>query len=546
MCARGVRVWLRAPSSVPRVRAAQAAGAPRPCYNSLMKSLAFALLGAALVAAPLFGGLSVLPLGDSITEGSGYAEEAPSYRKPLAAALTEAGYEPTFLGARDYKSAGIANKACRFHTGLSGQRIWSAGGLAGYLPGIEGWLEQAGEPDVITMMIGTNDLMSDASPDGARTFGHWCELVRRILRTRPEAWLVVSPVTPRLWEQGSEARQRAYADFNRAVRGLFDLTEGTLTVGGRPVRCVLGVPNAEGRRRFGEGARLRLADMEAAIGTPQPDLFYANGNDRTHPSQAGYDRMAAVWKAAIDALPRTPRQSAAAPERAPLGAAARVPEAKGFTRLCSVNLSPNAALPEGWAFSDLLGADSVCVARPTRVAYYLELARPGRSVRHVWVEMDAFPGLDAKGLPTATLRREVTGLRVRSNMPGVTPCDGGEGLLRFTRHFIDPKPTEGDDLMAFDWDDTLREVGNYGAFQLFRLTPGEGFPAELLFAYNRWASGNGGADEVQMGPLGQHLGYRGGWRGKKGTASHNGIFSADWPTLSTAAYDIRRMEVWAR
>lgn len=507
-----------------------------------MKYAPLSFLLAALTAAPAFGGLSVLPLGDSITEGSGYAEDAPSYRKPLAAALTAAGHEPTFLGARDYKSVGIANKACRFHTGMSGQRILSAEGLAGYLPGVEGWLEHAGEPDVITLMIGANDLLSDAAPDGARTFGHWCELVRRIVRARPNAWLVVSPVTPRLWEEGSEARQRAYADFNRAVRGLFDLTESTLTVGGRPVRCVLGTLNGAGKARFGEAARVRLADMDAAIGTPIAALFF----DKTHPSQAGYDRMAAVWKAAIDALPRPSAPPAPQPEREPLGAAARVPEAKGFTRLCAVSLAHNAALPADWPFSDLLGGDFARVARPTRVAYYLELARPGRSVRHVWVEMDAFPGLDAKGLPTATLRRKVTGLRVRSNMPGVTPCDNAEGLLQFTRHTIDPKPTEGADLQAFDWDDTLRDVGDYGAFQLFRLTPGEAFPAELLFAYNRWATGDGGADEVQLGPLGQHLGYRGGWRGKKGTASHNGIFSADWPTLSTAAYDIRRMEVWAR
>lgn len=507
-------------------------------------------LAALSLASPLRGELKVLPLGDSITEGSGYAQDAPSYRKALAKLLTDAGVEPRFLGARDFKSAGIANAACRFHTGLSGQRILSTPKLAGFLPGIEGWLEQAGDPDVITMMIGTNDLLSDAEPSGKRTFGHWCELVRRIVRERPGAWLIVSPLTPCLWTADKEPQRQAYADFNAAIRGLFDLSEQSLTVNGEPVRCVLGIPNAKGRELFGASARLRLADMEAAIGTPRKELYFNQGNDTVHPSQAGYDRMAAVWKAAIDALPRplgghTPPK----PDTPALGAAARVPEAKGFTRLCSGALPTNAALPGGWTFSDLMTLDMAVQApkRISRVAYYVERVRPDGSVRHVWVEMDAPTTLDAKGLPSRSCRLHVTGMRVRSNMPGVTDGDDAEGILQFTPHFISPEPTEGTDCGGFDWNDTMQDHGAYGAFQLFRLTPGGLFPAETLFAYNRWATADGGADELQFGPLGQHLGYNGGWRGGgSGKISYNGIFSADWPTLSTRAYTFCRMEVWVR
>lgn len=497
----------------------------------------------------------VLPLGDSITEGSGYGDQAPNYRCALANYLEAAQMKPRFLGARDLKTGTITQPNCRVHTGISGHRIRSVPGRAGFLPGIENWLDQAGYPDVITLMIGTNDILGTKNVDGKKVFEDWCLLVERILRERPDAWLIVSPIIPQFKEtlQKHETRQKQV--LNDAIRSLFDLREKTRpckdTVGGS-VRCVLGTLNNAGRKRFGARARLRMADMEAAIGTPVAALYYNNGNDITHPSQAGYNRMATAWFAAIQALPaQTVRGAQAAPKVAkkePQGARERIPEARAYKRLCSGTIAENATLPAGQTFSDFFTADNTWTrGKPfRRVAYYLELARPSAPVRHIWVSFDALPELDEKGLPHSNLQARVKNLCVRTNMPGIQEGEKTEGILQFTPHTIAPQPPSGKDYNGFDWNDTLHTTGAYGAFQLYRCTPQGLMPAETLFSYNRWAIAEGPADEIQIGSISQHVGYRGGWRGSNGQVSFNGILSADWPSLSTVAYRVRRFEVWAR
>ncbi|MEG1552842.1 MAG: GDSL-type esterase/lipase family protein [Kiritimatiellia bacterium] len=244
------------------------------------------------------GNVLILPLGDSITEGSGGGGNAPSYRKALAESLTREGWNPLFVGARKFKSDNIANPNCRWHTGLSGQRVQSQKNLGGYLQGSAQWLDQAGYPDIITLMIGTNDLLQE-NPDGLKTFQHWKALVKDITEVRPQSWLIVSPVTPVLYNaRGAEAALQ-YQRYNASIRSLFTVRKLTLFVDGESVRCVLGTLNAKGIEAFGANARVRFADMDAAMGVATPEHYYNNGADKVHPSQAGYNRMAAVWHAAI-------------------------------------------------------------------------------------------------------------------------------------------------------------------------------------------------------------------------------------------------------
>lgn len=245
----------------------------------------------------------VMPMGDSITEGSGNVENAPSYRKALSEQMLAAGMVPRFVGARIYKSSPIADENCRYHTGLSGHRVQTVGGRGGYLQGAPNWLEQAGYPDAVTLMIGTNDWINEnqgteAVTVGAATvFARWKALVKTMVAMRPNTWFIVSPITP---PRSDRTDMTTYVGaYNAHIKSLFTTAESTLTVNGEPVNCVLGTLNEEGKAVFGENAKVMMASMYDALPAENNAAYFF---DNLHPSQAGYDRMAAVWLEAIKTL----------------------------------------------------------------------------------------------------------------------------------------------------------------------------------------------------------------------------------------------------
>lgn len=233
----------------------------------------------------------VMPMGDSITEGLG---STASYRKALAERMMAAGMSPRFVGARILNSATIANEDCRNHLGMSSHRVQTKGNRGGYLQGAPNWLEQAGYPDAVTLMIGTNDFQE--APE--TVFGQWKALVGTMAGVRPDTWLVVAPIIPPKTGRRPEVLAFAQA-YNAYIEGLFDCVETTLTVNGEETRCVLGTLNAAGREAFGADAKIIMASMFAAIPVEGNAAYFL---DDIHPNQAGYDRMAAVWLEAIKTL----------------------------------------------------------------------------------------------------------------------------------------------------------------------------------------------------------------------------------------------------
>ena len=138
--------------------------------------------------------LTVLPMGDSITHGS---SNGANWRRPLfdgfaadAWSVRSAGFWENLYSDALAAANAPALPECRRHNGISGQRIHTAGNRAGYLQGIDNFLDAAGHPDVITLLIGTNDAGGD--PEAA--FAHWQALVRRLVALRPDAWILVSPI----------------------------------------------------------------------------------------------------------------------------------------------------------------------------------------------------------------------------------------------------------------------------------------------------------------------------------------------------------------
>ena len=581
----------------------------------------------------------VMPMGDSITEGLG---STASYRKALAERMMAAGMSPRFVGARILNSATIANEDCRNHLGMSSHRVQTKGNRGGYLQGAPNWLEQAGYPDAVTLMIGTNDWINEnqgteAVTAGAATvFERWKALVKTMVAMRPNTWFIVSPITP---PRSDRTNMTTYvATYNAHIKSLFTTAESTLTVNGESVNCVLGTLNEAGKAVFGENAKVMMASMYDALPAENNAAYFL---DDIHPNQAGYDRMAAVWLEAIktlrgdqgglkdaeaivdayqtagamdkvtvvfnrqqkgtdgvtvtvgDAAAEVSERTLSADGRRvtlklsePLTDGAEVTVGKAgqmrtFTFTAKATTAESRAgqeategyvkvktlevpLKGGWhteaeAKAAFTATDEAAsIGAFDRLGYYVTLARPDGALRYLWVSMDAPVALltmDALGLPTSSLRTKVSNLRVASNVPGIDNVtkDGVEGLLQFTPNDITTGAADAAHPVSlgsiYDWNTAYGTTAyGYGAMQIFRLYEegvghaDSGMPASTLFSYSRWAKETEGDDEITLGDLANHQGYSTGTQ----TASLTSIFTSAFPTLSTAAYSVRTIEIWVR
>ena len=203
--------------------------------------------------------------------------------------------------------------------------------------------------------------------------------------------------------------------------------------------------------------------------------------------------------------------------------------------------------------------EAASVSAFDRLGYYVTLARPDGALRYLWVSMDAPVALltmDALGLPTSSLRTQVSNLRVASNVPGIDNVteDGVEGLLQFTPNNIATDAADAAHPVSlgdiYDWNTAYGTTAyGYGAMQIFRLYEEDvgradsGMPASTLFSYSRWALETEGDDEITLGDLANHQGYS---TGTQNAASLTSIFTSAFPTLSTAAYSVRTIEIWVR
>jgi lysophospholipase L1-like esterase len=201
---------------------------------------------------PLAGGtLRILPLGDSITEG-----QNGGYRDVLYDRLTAAGYTVDYVGPRYDQYSGAPDKD---HAGTPGH---NTGNILGV---VDGHLATY-DPDVVLLMIGTNDLAwwaaeASAPADAAARVGQILDRIaasgaRVILATTP-------PIQDASVPPDGRSRAQLLRDYNAALRTL---------------AAARGVA---------------LVDIEATL--TLSDLY-----DGTHPSEAAHDaKIAPLWAAAI-------------------------------------------------------------------------------------------------------------------------------------------------------------------------------------------------------------------------------------------------------
>lgn len=290
----------------------------------------------------LAAAITILPLGDSITEGS---NDLANYRVPLCRKLEERGHKVETVGFRTLKNVdktpGGAGKSVPerwwSHTGISGQRVWSDGFRAGYLDSLDPLLDQAGEEDVIIFKIGTNDLLRNHPVD--KTFEGFKVLLDKLLSERPKARIIVCTI---LEIPGKVAQVN---DYNNRIKAH--------------------VATIKNNQVF-------LADLN-------PVVVRANGDflDALHPNGKGHDHTSDVLADAVEKSLKAPKIKPIVVKKAKLTAdAAR--QKGGWKLLKSVDLPA-----EGKSVLDLPQTNG------KRVAYVMRLKRPNRPERWEMAEVGA-------------------------------------------------------------------------------------------------------------------------------------------------------------
>jgi len=132
------------------------------------------------VCVPLAGAatpVKIMPLGDSLTSGYSVPTYLSGYRDRLYSQLIDAGYAPDFVGTQvDTQNLALPDPN---HEGHGGYRIDQIASEA------SGWLASVADPDVILLIIGTNDFTQDNNPAGAPD--RLANLITQISSLRPNA-----------------------------------------------------------------------------------------------------------------------------------------------------------------------------------------------------------------------------------------------------------------------------------------------------------------------------------------------------------------------
>jgi len=210
--------------------------------------------------------IRIMPLGDSITEGGyekrpGFPTTEGSYRTSLVPRLLSLNSKLSFVGSREAGPTALAQKR---HEGHSGWRVDEL--IAGrvyarsYERGIRSWLPTY-NPDIILLMIGTNDILQNYFIDQAPL--RFQKLIDEIQRLTPRATILIASAIP----TNNDHLNAEIEKYNSEIHS-FVLSQRS------------------------QGASIYWVDMynEAKMSWRKGDF-----SDGVHPSALGYLKMADVW-----------------------------------------------------------------------------------------------------------------------------------------------------------------------------------------------------------------------------------------------------------
>src|SRR5947209_16721832 len=211
-----------------------------------------AALKANVAQAESNGGVKVMPLGDSITDG---LTVPGGYRIGLWQRFTANGYKVDFVGSL---SNGPASLGDHDHEGHSGWRIDQIDA------NIVGWLNTY-QPHTVLLHIGTNDILQNYDVSNAPN--RLSALIDHITNTLPSAEVFVAQIIP----LANTSQNAGVRTFNATIPGIV-------------------------QSKVAAGKHVHLVDQYDA-------LTAADLADGIHPNAGGYDKMAAVWYSALLSVP---------------------------------------------------------------------------------------------------------------------------------------------------------------------------------------------------------------------------------------------------
>ncbi|WP_437911237.1 SGNH/GDSL hydrolase family protein [Sorangium sp. So ce302] len=211
---------------------------------------------------PASGSCKIMPFGDSITQGFNVAG---GYRAPLFHLALEANRDITFVGsASDYSVPMVDGVTFpRNHEGHGGWTIEGNNGIAQLV----GTSIPNYKPNIITLMIGTNDINGNINlADAPNRLG---KLLDSIFMRDPNILVVLAQIVP----TRTDGTNNAIKAYNAAMPDLVST-------------------------RVSKGQHIVLVDMYTAF-TNDTNYRQSLLGDNLHPNQAGYNRMAEVWFQAL-------------------------------------------------------------------------------------------------------------------------------------------------------------------------------------------------------------------------------------------------------
>ena len=203
------------------------------------------------------GPCKILPLGDSITYGIQYAG---AYRVELFQDTLNAHQNITFVGDSSLANGPAMVGGAPFPQDNDGHSGWTIDQIAGLVPSPA--LQT--NPDIILLMIGTNDMYSQSQPV-AQAPQRLAALIDKIIGAGAHPLLVVAQITP-LQNSTWETQVQTY---NAAIPALV-------------------------QARAMAGKHIALVDMHTGF-----VVATMLSSDGVHPNMTGYDHMGDVWYAAI-------------------------------------------------------------------------------------------------------------------------------------------------------------------------------------------------------------------------------------------------------
>ncbi|WP_367873652.1 GDSL-type esterase/lipase family protein [Luteolibacter sp. Populi] len=485
---------------------------------------ALACLAYASAAPPM----RILPIGDSITQGS----PSSNYRPALRTILTNAGYEVDYVGTNTVEPGNLTD---REHEGHGGWRIDQLDS------NVAGWFSAIEDPDFILLHIGTNDFGQGFNTTTA--IDRWDALILKMATLRPHANIVATNIMQR--SGGLDAQIQT--QFNATVQQRVDA-------------------------HIAAGRKVTFLDMRAAV--PLSDM-----PDGLHPNQVGSDKMAAAWLGRIQALStpegdfsdpavarvrgsvsrtevtvtfskpvadsagdlsnyaidggvtissatldatkrkvtlvtsphtdntiytvtvnnivdrQTPTPNAIEPDSTktftppiPRGYQSKVAESEQYALAYSLDIPMNPAYRQ---FQPAYQVDNrSTLGGFDRVAYYVELQSENGDLQYVWTSMDAFTQDAGKiAVPTvgsgAFFQQAVTNLNVISNVAGLTTGSSPAGNIEFwpgNYQKGNSAGVTGASGELYDFGDQPTQ-GDYGSMQVHNTAA-----AQTVFAFNNWGT----------------------------------------------------------